>query len=93
MLCSKGAGKQGNIPPEHTAVAQGRREPSSGSGTLSPRGRGTPRFPGKGACASSGYHTPRGRGTVFPKNTCSLVNPGSAYLRGLTRQLAYLPRK
>lgn len=29
-------------------------------------------------------------GDSFPKNTCSLINPGSAYLKGHIRQLAYL---
>ena len=39
---------------------------------------------------SMGYHIHRGRVTAFPKNTCSLVNLGSAYLKGHIRQLAYL---
>lgn len=57
---------------------------------LSPRSQGTPQFHGEGACTSLGYHTHRGWVTAFPKNTCSLVNPGSAYLKGHIRQLAYL---
>lgn len=39
---------------------------------------------------SLGYHKHHGWVMAFPKNTCSLVNPGSAYLKGHIQQLAYL---
>lgn len=57
---------------------------------LSTPSQWTPQFSGEGACTSLGYHTYRGWVMMFPKNTCSLVNPGSAYLKGHIRQLAYL---
>lgn len=57
---------------------------------LSTPSQWTPQCSGEGACTSLGYHTYRGWVTTFPKNTCSLVNPGSAYLKGHIRQLAYL---
>lgn len=54
------------------------------------RQRQGPALPREGACTPMVYRLHQGSVTVLPKNTCSLVNPGSAYLKGHIRQLAYL---
>lgn len=49
-----------------------------------------PVLPREGVCTPVGYRLHQGSVTALPQNTCSLVNPGSAYLKGHIRQLAYL---
>lgn len=83
LLSSKGAGKQGNIPAPNTPLW------SQAAASEPLLLRDAPVLQGGSVHIPGLSHTLHWL-MVFPKNICSFLNPGSTYLKGHIRQLAYL---
>lgn len=83
LLSNDEAGKQKRSPQKTTSLwpKATAPEPPWLRNTLIPWG---------GSLPNLGLSPALQLGDSFPKNTCCLINPGSAYLKGHIRQLAYL---